>query len=318
MKKILYLLCTASFVLSFTACSGGDDDNGGGTTPTPVVVNINKNVLSSGNSQRVIDLEFPHTKGGSNLVVSHFTSNGELNYSYEWDCTKKANRWSCYKMYKSNRTKNTSRYSVPYPSDDYYSKQYPTDPDLPSQYGWTAGRSTDPYWGSGYAHGHICPSADRLNSVESNYQTFYLTNMTPMNGTFNSGIWGTMEAQVRTWIDNAITNDTKNFGSDADTLYVCKGGTIDDSNQTLASIHGLTVPKYYYCALLMKNHEGYKAIGFWFEHKETSAGDLSPYVVNIDTLEQLTGLDFFCNLPDETENKVEGLALENVKKAWGM
>ena len=40
--------------------------------------------------------------------------------------------------------------------------------------------------------------------------------------------------------------------------------------------------------------------------------------MNIDQLESLTGLDFFCNLPDETENHVESLPVENVKRAWGL
>lgn len=70
-------------------------------------------------------------------------------------------------------------------------------------------------------------------------------------------------------------------------------------------------------ALLMKNSTGYKAMGFWIEHKVSSDSNLAKYVVNIDTLEQLTGIDFFCNLPDAIENHVESLPLENVLRAWG-
>ena len=51
--------------------------------------------------------------------------------------------------------------------------------------------------------------------------------------------------------------------------------------------------------------------------EDHSRDNLANYVVNIDKLEQLTGLDFFCNLPDDIENRVEGLATENVMKAWG-
>lgn len=63
---------------------------------------------------------------------------------------------------------------------------------------------------------------------------------------------------------------------------------------------------------------GYKAIAFWVEHTngtDTTAGNaLSKYIVSIDELERLTGIDFFCNLPDDIENVVEANA---VPAAWG-
>ena len=55
-------------------------------------------------------------------------------------------------------------------------------------------------------------------------------------------------------------------------------------------------------ACLMKNSIGYRAIGFWAEQQASKWHDdepLSDYVVTIDELEELTGIDFFCNLPDD-------------------
>ena len=132
--------------------------------------------------------------------------------------------------------------------------------------------------------------------------------MMPQNGVFNSGVWANME----NWVRNQISTGSK------DTLYVVKGGTIDNPSQYGAqTVHGMIIPKYYYMAVLMKNSSGYRAMGFWIEHKASKDTNLSKYVVNIDTLEQLTGIDFFCNLPDEIENHVESLPLENVLRAWG-
>jgi endonuclease G len=45
---------------------------------------------------------------------------------------------------------------------------------------------------------------------------------------------------------------------------------------------------------------------------------LGDYAVNIRELERLTGIDFFCNLPDEEEEKRETLPIENLKRAWGL
>ncbi|MBQ7571555.1 MAG: DNA/RNA non-specific endonuclease, partial [Bacteroidaceae bacterium] len=50
---------------------------------------------------------------------------------------------------------------------------------------------------------------------------------------------------------------------------------------------------------------GYAAIGFWMEHKSNTDTDYRQYAVSIDELERLTGIDFFCNLPDNLENQVE-------------
>ena len=36
------------------------------------------------------------------------------------------------------------------------------------------------------------------------------------------------------------------------------------------------------------------------------------------TEKEKTGIDFFCNLPDETEEYVETMPRENVIRAWGL
>ena len=249
-------------------------------------------------------LEFPRLANtANNIVLIHKTANGELNYSVEWDTKKKSQRWSCYQMYKSIMQKNTERY--------YGNPQYPQDPLLSAQYRW----ASDPFYGTGYDHGHICPSADRLNSTEQNKQTFYLTNMQPQRNGFNAKVWANMETKVRDWAK------TNNY-TFCDTMYVCKGGTIDNSSQILTTLNsGLIVPKYFFMAILIckKQASGnmkYDAMAFWIEHKDSNDNDqaLSKYVITIDELEKRTGIDFFCNLPDNIERSVESTV--NLK-LWG-
>lgn len=69
-----------------------------------------------------------------------------------------------------------------------------------------------------------------------------------------------------------------------------------------------------------QNQYTYSAFGYWFlhENKAFENGDkLGKYVVNIKTLEDKTGIDFFCNLPDEIEKEVENVDAEVIKKLWG-
>lgn len=296
--RILTLLLTGCLLL--TACSDDDDRDSG----IPAGQNINRNDISV--EPALQRLEFPKVKGGDSRVIIH-TNNDQfgINYSVEWDCTKRSQRWSCYQMYASNRKQNTSRYY----SD---TNQYPMDPDLPVQYYF----DYDPFRGSGYDHGHICPSADRLYSKDANIQTFYLTNMQPQRHVFNAGIWEKMEEKLRSWIST---------GSKAeDTLYVCKGGTIDaiagvtDDPILTTLSNGLVVPKYFFMALLRRSKTGYKAMAFWVEHlnEDHSNDPLVDYVINIRELERRTGIDFFCNLPDDIENDVETTTTENIKWLW--
>ena len=72
--------------------------------------------------------------------------------------------------------------------------------------------------------------------------------------------------------------------------------------------------------MLCKNAQGYKAMGFWVEHinADHSHDLLAQYVVNIDELERLTGIDFFCNLVDEEEEKAESESRANIIKAWAV
>ena len=307
-----------ALALTLAACGDDVEFNNGNETPSQVA-NANRN--STTQSSVYGRLEFPHLKGGSSLVIVHQASFG-VNYCVEWDTnlqptgwnregTLRSQRWSCYQMHPGNTSRATDR--KPYNKNGDFS-EYPNDPDLPSQYHFTS----DPYWGSGYDHGHIIASADRAYSYNSkaNTQTFYMTNMQPQVNGFNAGVWSNMEAQVRTWNSN-------NF---RDTLYVVKGGTIDKAEHIIKYLgsgqNKIPVPKYFFMALLCKNKDtangGYKALGFWIQHQSNDTRNLAQYVVPIRELEQLTGIDFFCNLPDKIEDAVETLPRDNVIRAWGL
>lgn len=288
---LLYFICLC---FTFTSCGDDEDDNNdNGTT----VINTNKNTATT--DAAVSRLEFPRLKGGNSVVIVYRTSDNNtydadrVNYCVEWDCDKKSQRWSCYQMHKG--------YTGSYNRE---TEGYMNDTSLPSG----AYYADDYYYGSGYQHGHICPNADRKYSHYANYQTFYLTNMQPQYAKFNGyssqgndqgeGLWVRMEAKVRSW-----SPSDKN-----DTLYVCKGGTIDNESDIIERIQGkLIVPKYFFMACLLKKNGSYSAIAFFVEQKDQwgTNDDLYDYVMSIDQLEERTGIDFFCNLPDNTENTVE-------------
>ena len=295
-KNLLLLAATA--ILTLHGCGSDADGNQAGGNGGNGSKNTNKNIVTAGMPPEITRLEFPHLKDkGSNIVVVHKTSDAYgVNYAIEWDINKKSQRWSCYQMRKGYQG-NAGRY------DTY--NGYPFDPVLEEK-GLYLDR--DYFYRSGFDHGHICPSADRQYSYEANKQTFYLSNMQPQYNKFNAGIWEKLESKIRKWTPR----------NNEDTLYVCKGGTIDDEENIIKRISGkLIAPKYFFCALLLKNAMGYRAIGFWMENEniDRSNDKLKIYAKSIDELERITGIDFFCNLPDNIEDKVEASVSTS---AWGL
>ncbi|MBQ4386757.1 MAG: DNA/RNA non-specific endonuclease, partial [Prevotella sp.] len=225
-----------------------------------------------------------------------------ITYSLEWDNALKANRWTCYELHAGNTLSNAKRKDDFKADDAVYNSSELAD-----------------YSNSGFSRGHLCPSADRLCSTDQNKQTFFLTNMQPQYQSHNGGLWGRLESQVRDY----ATDDSKT-GAHCDTLYVVKAATIADvasdalTNNNTSGVYAtsevgnydkLLVPRYFYMALLHYNKESdsYKAVAFWTRHLSTTqpVANLGDYAISIDKLEQLTGLDFFCNLPDDIESEVE-------------
>lgn len=241
--------------------------------------NINRNT-----DPRAWRLEYPHLKEGNNqLLVIHSTSQYGITFSLEWDCSLKSQRWTCYQFHNGLPDNNVGRVG-----------SWQDDPNIPSAY-----QTHSSQYGSPYSRGHMCMSNDRQSSKEQNKQTFYISNAHPQYQNHNGGVWLTLENKVNDWGNN------KSF---RDTLYVVKAGTIDKSEQRLPNTSsGLVVPKYFYMAVLCVKNNQYKAIGFWTEHTNTTVKNPKPkdYAISIRELEQKTGIDFFCNLPDDIEETVE-------------
>lgn len=147
------------------------------------------------------------------------------------------------------------------------------------------------YKKSGYDRGHLCPAGDRRKSLESYNETFYTSNISPQRHDFNAGIWNKLEQKTRYW--------AKKYNH----LYVITGGVLEDNLKTIGT-EKVSVPKEFYKILLDFTQPEIKAIVFLIPHQE-SKKPLHEFVVSIDELEQKTGIDFFYQLPDDLENKLE-------------
>lgn len=146
------------------------------------------------------------------------------------------------------------------------------------------------YAGSGYDRGHLCPAADMTLNKTSMSETFFLSNMSPQVAGFNRGIWSTVEDQVRKW------------ALEFNGLDVATGPIFKDNLGTIG-INQVTVPGYYYKVLYSEKKK--IMLGLILQNKSGSK-PIDQFVVKVDDIESMTGIDFFSGLPDENENKLEG------------
>jgi len=160
---------------------------------------------------------------------------------------------------------------------------------------------TDPvgpssYTKSGYDRGHLCPAADMKLSAVSMNETFYMSNMSPQAPSFNRGIWSKLEDKVRDW---ALQKNG---------VYVVTGPLLNKSCGFVA--RSITVPCAYYKIIFKQTSKGVEAIAFMLPNAGSSL-PLKEFVISIDELEALTGIDFFAALPDKEEEKFESRVLTN-------
>jgi DNA/RNA endonuclease G (NUC1) len=147
------------------------------------------------------------------------------------------------------------------------------------------------YKGSGYDRGHLAPAADMAWSEKAMSDSFYLSNMSPQVPGLNRGMWKDLESLVRHW---AVTNDS---------LYVYTGALIRPGYKSLG-VNQVTIPQWYYKVVVDIHPPETKAIAFIMPNRKPQKG-LQEFVVTIDKLEAVTGLDFLSSINDELESKLE-------------
>lgn len=155
------------------------------------------------------------------------------------------------------------------------------------------------YKNSGYDKGHLCPAADREYNKQAYESTFLTSNVSPQNHEFNSGIWNRLEEKIRYW---AVKHDR---------LYVVTGGVLAPNLKTIGA-EKVAVPNYFYKIILEENKGKFRMIAFLLPNAE-SKKPLYDFVVSVDKIEQMTGIDFFPKLPDEIEQSLEK---QTSYKAW--
>lgn len=167
---------------------------------------------------------------------------------------------------------------------------------IPAQYRATL----EDYRNSGYDRGHLAPNATHDQSTTSMEDTFTLANMSPQLAGFNRFDWAQLESYIRDCVaDN----------SDGTPLFVFTGpyyGTLIEE----VGDSKIPVPEGYYKVVYSLSGSTATAMAFQTPHVSFEFDNLKDYIVTVDRIEELTGLDFASAIPDAMETELESTVSE--------
>ena len=155
------------------------------------------------------------------------------------------------------------------------------------------------YTRSGYDRGHLAPNyaISSLYGKTAQIETFVMTNITPQKPNLNRKLWQRLESV-----------EIKHFTKLASTIWVATGPVFGEDNKKLSTASNIDLPEAFYKVYAMKQDNGeIKLLAFLMPQDVKGNESLSKYIVSVDTIEELTGLDFFHELDDKLEDNLEAM-----------
>lgn len=219
-------------------------------------------------------MEIPHVTTDA-MVREH------TGYTLQYDINTHCPRWVAWQL-----TAAEAESTVAQRSNDFQ-----PDPTIPLRH------RVEPatYKHSGYDRGHMCPAGDMKWSPRAMSDCFLMSNICPQAPVLNQRWWEHLESACRRW------------ASREGSIYICCGPIYSSNRQPTylgTSAPRVRVPDGYFKVILslQKGHE--KAIGFLYRNTDERQ-TMQDAATTVDEVERCTGLDFFPNLPDELETRIE-------------
>lgn len=198
------------------------------------------------------------------------------NYCFVFDDTHKQSKWIAYKLNSEMIIGNESRNTRFYP-DSLVINGTATDAD---------------YRGSGFDRGHLVPAADMVFCSQAMKQSFYYSNVSPQNPSFNRGIWKKLETSVRKYAENNHE------------LFIVTGPVLKQDLKTIGD-NKVSIPEEFYKVVLIYNDTIQQGIAFLMPNEKASENSIFSYSLSIRQLETILDVNFFPNLKKKTANRIE-------------
>lgn len=236
-----------------------------------LLVSCNSSTQSK-NQESIVGMELPKlTSQTSEQIIQHTAMT--ISYNLKWNLPN----WVAYTLTSAETTGEYGRKNTFYPDPNI--KHNPV--------------VTQDYSHSGYDRGHMAPAADMKWSEQAMLESFYTTNICPQNPNLNRGDWNDLEEMARDWANKY------------DSIHIACGPIFGDCFDAIGTERRIVVPQFFFKVFLRQKPNGeWTSIGFVMPNTETSK-PIMTYMMTIDEIEQMAEIDFFYQLPDEIEEKVE-------------
>jgi endonuclease G len=202
-------------------------------------------------------------------------------YAIGYNTTLKSADWVAYKLDK-DLNGGVDR------QDDFRE-----DTDIPHQYRTTVDDYIEPI----FDMGHLGNSESIDRSISDNSETFLMSNMVPQLPGHNRSIWKGLENRERKWANNR------------EYVFVYTGPIYEMPIRYIGN--KVPVPSSLWKIIYSPAEQ--KAIAYLIPHQKLKTAQLDKYLVSIDDIESITGLDFLSTLQDVTEFDVES---ETARRQW--
>lgn len=164
-------------------------------------------------------------------------------------------------------------------------KNYTIDIKVP-----TGSASTNDYKFSGYQRGHLAPAADMKMNLISVNEAAYMSNISPQAASFNQGIWSRLENRIRSLAKKSE-------------LYITTGGILKSDLEKIGRKNKVSIPKEFY--KIIYDAKNQKMFAYLMPNSKLDS--IEKYVVTVDFIESITGIDFYPQLNIKIESKLESV-----------
>ncbi|MGR9115110.1 MAG: DNA/RNA non-specific endonuclease [Gammaproteobacteria bacterium] len=150
---------------------------------------------------------------------------------------------------------------------------------------------------SGYDRGHLAPNyaISRLYGRQAQYDTFLMSNISPQKPRLNQKLWQRLE--------QAEIDYFTRLGQE---IWVVTGPIFQGSTERLQTAWNIEIPDAFYKIYALPGpSKAPKLLAFLIPQNVKGNEPFSRYLTTVDRIEQLTGLDFFPDLADPLENRLE-------------
>jgi endonuclease G len=157
---------------------------------------------------------------------------------------------------------------------------------------------------SGYTRGHMVPRADigYRYSADAQAGTFILTNICPQLEAHNSGIWQQLESIISGSLSGSIW--TPGLADTFNQIWVVTGPVVEANPARLPS--QIAIPSAFYKIVVRERSPGDPvALAILTPHEDLDTAAMPDYITSVRRIEQVTGLNFFPDLPSATQETFE-------------